>query len=163
MEKGSSTKIVIVLVLITIIAGGFYYISSKPSVNPTSPTPSMNSAKMNMEATNSPELSDQQKMQLASQSSATKTQKSFDISGGNFYFTPNKITVNKGDKVTFVIKNDGGVHNLLIDELNVSTPIIKDGASETVTFTAFKTGSFVYYCSVDSHRQRGMWGTLTVN
>lgn len=93
---------------------------------------------------------------------AVQSEKTFIISGKNFSFTPNAIEVSKGDKVTIVFKNDGGTHNLVIEEFNVGTPLVEDGKGSTISFVADKTGSFQYYCSVGSHRLAGMWGTLTV-
>ena len=117
---------------------------------------------MAMMAVTPPPVSDQQQQQLTDGTDKSSTSKTFNITGGNFYFVPNKITVNQGDKVTFVMTNAGGFHDLVIDELGVKTAMTKTGDAVTATFTASKKGSFVYYCSVPGHRQKGMWGTLTV-
>ncbi len=109
-----------------------------------------------------PPVSDQQQSQLTAGTEKTSTTKTFNITGGNYYFVPDKITVNEGDKVTFVMTNAGGFHNLVIDELGVKTPMIKTGEAVTATFTASKKGTFTYYCSVKGHKQKGMFGTLTV-
>ncbi|MEY4731380.1 MAG: hypothetical protein RL681_326, partial [Candidatus Parcubacteria bacterium] len=45
---------------------------------------------------------------------------------------------------------------------NAATKVLTDGQSETIEFVANKAGTFEYYCSVGSHRQMGMKGTLTV-
>src|SRR3989344_3835670 len=89
-------------------------------------------------------------------------EKTFTVSGSNFSFSLGTITVDKGDRVTIVFKNAGGTHYLRIDEFDVTTPKIGDGEEASVTFVADKTGSFEYYCSVGTHRQMGMKGTLTV-
>src|SRR5581483_3488501 len=109
-----------------------------------------------------PALSDQQNEQLEYGTDKTTTKKTFNISAGSYFFAPNKITVNKGDQVTFIMTNVGGLHNLVIDELGVKTTPVMTGNTITATFTASKTGSFVYYCSVPGHRAKGMWGTLVV-
>lgn len=88
--------------------------------------------------------------------------KVFTIEGSNFKFLPNSMTVKKGDTVRVVFKNTGGFHDFVIDEFNVATKQINGGSEETVEFVADKAGSFEYYCSVGSHRQMGMVGTLTV-
>lgn len=118
---------------------------------------------MKMGGAKTPEVSSQQTQQLAEGLLKTTTDKTFNITAGNFYFVPNKISVNKGDKVTFVLTNAGGMHNLVIDELGVKIPMTQTAQTESATFTATKSGSFVYYCSVPGHRQKGMWGSLTVN
>ena len=88
--------------------------------------------------------------------------KTFTVSGQNFSFTPNTLTVNKGDKVKITFQNTGGFHDFRIDEFNVKTAQLGSGKSETVEFTADKTGTFEYYCSVGNHRAMGMTGKLTV-
>jgi len=117
---------------------------------------------MDMKPQPTPAMTAQQTQELTAGTSTATTTKTFDINGGNFYFVPNKITVHKGDKVTFILHNDGGFHDLVIDELNVKSAMTMTGKTASVTFTADKVGSFVYYCSVPGHRQKGMWGTLTV-
>ncbi len=93
---------------------------------------------------------------------ANSTSKTFTVTGSNFAFAPSTLSVNKGDKVTIIFKNSGGLHDWKIDEFNASTKQINGGQSDTITFTADKSGSFEFYCSVGTHRQMGMKGTLTV-
>lgn len=84
------------------------------------------------------------------------------VEGANFSFTPNTITVKKGEKVKILFKNVEGFHDFVIDELNVRTTQLKAGAEEVVEFTPTEVGQFEFYCSVGKHRQMGMKGTLTV-
>jgi len=84
------------------------------------------------------------------------------VNGGNFSFTPNIIKVKEGDTLNITFVNDEGFHDLKIDEFNVATKQIKANEQETVSFIADKKGSFEYYCSVGTHRQMGMKGTLVV-
>lgn len=88
--------------------------------------------------------------------------KEFTVSGKNFSFSPNKITVKKGDKVKITFQNSEGFHDWKIDEFGVATKQTKAPTSEVLEFTADKVGSFEYYCSVGSHRAMGMKGTLVV-
>ncbi|MDB5266593.1 MAG: Blue (Type 1) copper protein [Parcubacteria group bacterium] len=90
------------------------------------------------------------------------TSKTFTVTGSNFAFAPSALSVNKGDKVTIIFKNSGGLHDFKIDEFAAATKRINGGESDTVTFTADRSGSFEFYCSVGTHRQMGMKGTLTV-
>ena len=122
----------------------------------------MGMGSMGMLAVTPAPLTDQQKKQLTMGTDTTTTQKTFDINGGNFYFSPNKITVNKGDSVTITFTNDGGFHDFVIDELSVKTPVIMTGKTATVTFTASKAGTYQFYCSLPGHRAKGMVGTLIV-
>lgn len=88
--------------------------------------------------------------------------KEFTIDGSNFSFNPSTITVNKGDTVKIIFKDDDGTHNLAIDGYNVSTNVIGGGSRDSIQFVADKAGSFEYFCSVGAHRDLGMTGTLIV-
>jgi len=84
------------------------------------------------------------------------------VSASNFSFSPKEMRVKKGEKVKIVLTNIGGTHDLVLDAFNVRTPQIGDGKTATIEFTADKTGTFEYYCSVGSHRALGMKGNLIV-
>lgn len=88
--------------------------------------------------------------------------KEFTVTGDNFSFTPNLITVKKGDKVKITFKNSVGFHDFVIDEFGAATKQTKAPTTEVVEFIADKVGSFQFYCSVGSHRAMGMFGTLKV-
>jgi plastocyanin len=94
--------------------------------------------------------------------STAPTQQDIKVEGGSFYFKPNEIKVKKGDKVTVTFTNAGGLHDFVIDELNVKTKRLNAGQTEVVEFTPDKTGTFEFYCSVGNHRQMGMKGNLIV-
>ncbi len=94
---------------------------------------------------------------------STGSTKTLTVDGNNFKFAPSTLNVKKGDKVTIIFKNTGGFHDLVIDEYNVRTKQISGNAQDQVTFTADKAGTFEYYCSVGTHRQMGMKGTLVVS
>jgi nitrite reductase (NO-forming) len=84
------------------------------------------------------------------------------VLGKNFGFSETEIRVKKGDTVEIQFTNEAGFHDWVLDEFNAKTKQLKAGESETVTFVADKAGTFEYYCSVGSHRQMGMVGTLIV-
>lgn len=84
------------------------------------------------------------------------------VTGSNFAFAPSALTVKKGEKVRLTFKNSGGNHDFVIDELGVSTKLLKSGDEQVVEFTPSKTGTFEYYCSVGNHRAMGMKGTIIV-
>ena len=72
------------------------------------------------------------------------------------------MTVNVGDTVRITLRNTGGMHDLKIDEFNAKTKVLQSGEEETIEFVVDKAGTFEYYCSIGTHRQMGMVGTLTV-
>lgn len=89
--------------------------------------------------------------------------KIFTIPAKEFSFSPSEISVKKGDKVRIILQNTGTMtHDWVVDEFSVRTKIIKPGETDTVEFTADKTGEFEYYCSVGQHRANGMKGVLIV-
>lgn len=68
-----------------------------------------------------------------------------------------------GEKVKLIFRDTGKMkHNLVIDELEVSTKTVGAGKEDTVIFTASKAGDFEFYCSVGNHRQLGMEGRVTI-
>ena len=88
--------------------------------------------------------------------------KTFVVIGKPFSFTPAQITVNKGDTVIIIFKNESGTHDWRIDEFNAQTKILQAGQEQTIQFIADKVGTFEYYCSIGTHRQMGMKGNLIV-
>src|SRR5690606_34915537 len=74
------------------------------------------------------------------------------------------LTARPGDVVKITLINDDGMlHDLVIDEFDVATDQFADrGEQDSITFTANKTGTFDYYCSVPGHKAAGMVGKLVV-
>ena len=140
-------RIFITVVIIATIAIGGWKLSAQKSTG-ESPTPPMPTGTTTNEPIPSP--------------AANSAIKEFTVTGKNYSFSLSAITVQKGDQVKILFKNEGGFHDLKIDEFNVATKQIKGGETDTIEFTADKSGSFEYYCSVGSHRAMGMKGTLTV-
>ncbi len=85
------------------------------------------------------------------------------IEGKEYSFSPSSITVTKGEKILLTFKNTGRfAHNLTIDELKVSTKTVAGGQSDTVIFTADKSGTFSFFCAIGNHRALGMEGEMEV-
>ena len=87
---------------------------------------------------------------------------SVSVEGGMFYFKPNKIVVKKGQPVTITFTNAAGMHDFVIDDLDVKSEVIGAGESNVITFTPTEAGEFEFYCSVSDHKAKGMVGTLIV-
>ena len=86
-----------------------------------------------------------------------------EVIGAEYSFSPNTISLVKGEKVALTFKNMGRMpHNLVIDELGISTKTIQPGQSDTVEFTPSEVGIFAFYCSISNHRSMGMEGSLEV-
>lgn len=85
-----------------------------------------------------------------------------EVEGGMFYYKPDMIKAKQGDTIKLVFKNVSGMHDFVIDDLSVKTPVIKQDETTEVTFVAETVGTYEFYCSVGDHRARGMVGTLVI-
>ena len=141
-------KAIITVVILALLGWGVYALMNKDEVaNPSST------------------VEEGQNEEQGSPISATPVApvvKEFAVSGKNFSFTPLAMEVNVGDRVKITFTNQGGNHDLVVDGYNVRTKVLGGSQSETIEFVADKAGSFEYYCSVGTHRQMGMKGTLVV-
>ncbi|MFH1404292.1 MAG: plastocyanin/azurin family copper-binding protein [Candidatus Altiarchaeota archaeon] len=93
--------------------------------------------------------------------------KAFSLSGVNFKFLMDgvenpEIRVKRGDRVRIEFTSTQGLHDWVVDEFNARTERLQAPGSASIEFTADKTGTFEYYCSVGQHRQMGMKGNLVV-
>jgi plastocyanin len=80
--------------------------------------------------------------------------------GAGLVFTPNTLTINVGDSVTFV--NGGGFHNVVADDGSFSSGGPDLGPwNLKVVFN--KAGVVGYHCAVHGAPGAGMFGSITVN
>jgi len=70
-----------------------------------------------------------------------ETAKEFNIDAFQFGYSPDAITVNKGDKVKININNVDVPHGIRIPDLGLK-------GEKTIEFTADKTGEFIWYCLI---------------
>jgi len=79
-----------------------------------------------------------------------------------FTFEPKELKFAAGKPVKLVLDNKGALdHDLVIEALKVKITA-KPNASESVTFTPDKAGSYDFECSVVGHKEAGMKGKATV-
>jgi cytochrome c oxidase subunit 2 len=147
-------NILIILVIVIVAAGGWYFVSAQKKSGDSMNTMKMEPTKTAAQPTPTGAMDEK--------SSSSSAEKEITVEGGAFYFKPNEIKVKKGEKVKLTFTNAGGMHDFVVDELNVKTDVIGSGKSTTVEFTPDKTGTFEFYCSVGNHRQMGMKGKITV-
>jgi uncharacterized cupredoxin-like copper-binding protein len=85
-------------------------------------------------------------------------------SASEFKFSKPAATAKAG-KVTVKLTNDGQIPHAIEIEGTPSgdkkSAVIQPGANTTLTAN-LKPGKYEFYCPVDSHKQQGMKGTLTV-
>lgn len=89
---------------------------------------------------------------------------SFEVGGFEFGYSLDEIKVKEGETVKIVFTNTGEMpHDFVLDEFDgARTKVLQPGEEETIEFVADKVGTFEYYCSVGSHREKGMVGNLIV-
>ena len=86
----------------------------------------------------------------------------FEIICRKSFYTPNQITVKKGEKVKITLKSMDVTHGFAIDELNIATEVAP-GPPVVVEFTPTKAGKFEFYCVVRCGKDHlKMRGTLIV-
>ncbi len=95
-----------------------------------------------------------------------------EITGDNYYFSPDHIIVKVNIPVEFKIKkNSVGIvpHNLIVDALEAGIFISESIKIEprVIRFTPTKIGKYSFYCDkrllfFKSHREKGMEGMLEV-
>lgn len=86
----------------------------------------------------------------------------FGLKGVNYGYDVKEIIVKEGDTVTINFESTDGFHDVVINEFAVATKRVQPGVKTSATFVADKKGTFEYYCSVGSHRDKGMVGKLIV-
>lgn len=74
------------------------------------------------------------------------------------------LIVHEGETIQInLINGEGAEHDIVVEQYAVrSNRILERGASSTVSFTADKSGEFVYFCSIPGHREAGMEGRIQV-
>ena len=84
---------------------------------------------------------------------------------GGLYFEPKKLGAKPGT-VTLVMRNPGSsglMHGIAVEGHGVDKDgaVVAPGKTSTLT-VSLKAGSYEFYCPFDSHKAKGMKGTLTV-
>lgn len=83
------------------------------------------------------------------------------VSQFNFGFVPDRIELQRGERVILVVKSAGGLQHFDIDQYNVHEEIPAAGEKQ-ITITAEKMGEFYYYDSTPGHNESGENGLLVV-
>ena len=150
--------IIAILVLFALAAGGYWYMTQKTVVDDeATQVPETTQTGMPV-----PSTEDSVSETVVGGESVAATVREFTVTGSPFKFVPNELRVKEGETVRITFKNSGGTHDFVIDEFQVRTKQLQSGGEETLEFVANKKGTFEYYCSVGTHRQMGMKGSLVV-
>ncbi len=82
--------------------------------------------------------------------------------GTGLEFTEAPTTATAGE-VTIALDNSGGLpHNVTIEGVNGDRPIVEATNAVEVGTVTLDPGTYTFYCSVPTHREGGMEGSLTV-
>ena len=115
-------------------------------------------------------------------SAASSTEpKTITLTLNEFQFQPAEITVNVGQPVKLVLKNNGTVlhdfvstdamvevmeeHGAMHDMGGMETAMhaaIEAGQQSTLEFKATQAGTYTFYCTIAGHKEAGMTGKLIV-
>ncbi len=87
--------------------------------------------------------------------------RTIEMTGDQFRFSPDRITVSEGEGVAIRLTSEDLEHDFVIDEFDAHVGA-KAGETATGGFTASRAGTYTFYCSVPGHREAGMTGTLEV-
>src|SRR5579864_7269731 len=70
-----------------------------------------------------------------------------EITVSKFSYSPNQITLKKGEPVVLVLRSTDVTHGLTIPDLGVNTTEIKKGKDSEIPLTPEKTGHFTGQCA----------------
>lgn len=159
-KKGNSQLLYIGIALLVVIGGFLFYSNQNKTVAPTTDDSKMVADNEKNESVEENKMEEKDEEDDSNEDSTEA--RVINVKGSPFKFEPSEIKVKKGEKVKIVFMNEKGMHDWVNDEFDAKTKQIKDGQTDSVEFTADKTGTFEYYCSVGNHRQMGMVGNLIV-
>ena len=141
-QESMGTPVAVVVLVLAVIAAGVLYYYRHNAPQPLGQGAVPNSQTMPVKIT----------FELGTE---TRT-----VTASNFSFSPSELYVKKGDKIVVTLTGKEGTHDWTLAGYNAHTDRVAAGQSAAVTFTADKTGTFEYYCSL--HRSMGMKGKLIV-
>jgi len=84
------------------------------------------------------------------------------IEAGNYYYSPENLTIEVGESVQW--NNLSGYHDVVVTSGPVNIDIAPvSGPALIGSYTFTVPGTYEYICSIGSHANLGMVGTITVN
>ena len=76
-----------------------------------------------------------------------ETPRRIEISASKFSYSPNQLTLKKGEPVVLVLRSTDVTHGLTIPDLGIDTTEIKKGKDSELPLTPEKTGHFAGQCA----------------
>ncbi|MEK6822392.1 MAG: cupredoxin domain-containing protein [Nanoarchaeota archaeon] len=167
--------IITAAIIVLLIASCAPQQAPQPEVTTTQPVPSEPGQPATVETTvtedttgNAPTTSGGETTTSTTTPSTTTTApaagatKEFDITARKWSFTPDTITVNKGERVILHVRSEDVTHGFSLTTFDVSETLTA-GQTTDIEFVADKAGSFNWQCNVFCGTGHGgMKGTLIV-
>lgn len=85
-----------------------------------------------------------------------------EVVAGDFWFSPDSMTVGEAESLNLTVRNDGRVyHDLSVESLGIVVPV-EPGASAVAGIRFSEPGTYSFICSVPGHAEAGMRGSFIV-
>jgi uncharacterized cupredoxin-like copper-binding protein len=94
-------------------------------------------------------------------SSAGSGGRTIAVTGSSFSFTPRKIALQAGERVTIVLRSTDVLHDFVVQGVG-RVVSAKGGKTRRGSLMLGKPGKYKFWCSIRGHRGAGMAGTITV-
>lgn len=84
------------------------------------------------------------------------------VTSANWAFTPNLITVKRGEQVTIRLSGVSGIHGFAVPGLGINVPV-SPGETVSVSVPTAAAGSYDFFCSIPCGQgHRDMVGRIVV-
>lgn len=171
-KSGGMNWMIAIIVLVLVFVGGYYYMTKSKTTDDAMMEKTSEEQAMKEEGSTGEEVMEEktgteeegtmmEDKEVMAEADATGVQ-AVSVEGGMYYYKPNKIVVKKGVPVKVTFVSVEGMHDFVVDDLDVKSKIVTEGKTTEVEFTVDKAGEYEFYCSVGDHKARGMVGTLVV-
>lgn len=150
------------LLILSLFLFGCTQITNRPSLDVPQNAPSGISANVTASVSSSTSVDSSSNVTQGPSVQPTGV-KEIRITAKQWEFQPATVAVNRGDRVRLIVKSIDVSHGFSLPDFGVNTRL-EPSVDTVVEFTADKTGTFTYFCSVvcgSGHSE--MRGTLTVN
>lgn len=94
----------------------------------------------------------------------TMEQVDYELTMSNYEFSTELIEVEAGQKIRIKLMVESGMHDFVIDELDVQSQTLTQGNEQVIEIDIPEDaeGDYEFYCSIENHRALGMEGVLRV-
>lgn len=88
--------------------------------------------------------------------------KAVTVTASNYSYDVREIRAKKGENLKVLFINQEGMHDFVIDDLNVKSGTVMGGNSVELSIPTDVPGTYEYYCSIGDHKARGMVGKVII-